>query len=87
MRENIAMTKLYIEAQTRLSTFHAARRRFLAGLRTNRRGTVSWEYILVAAIVVVAVGTAFGPGKTGAIEAALAGGITTIITSFTGFAV
>jgi pilus assembly protein Flp/PilA len=57
----------------------------LARLRTDKDGTVSWEYILVAAIVVAAVGAAFGPGATGAIEGALAGGINTIITLFNGF--
>jgi hypothetical protein len=57
----------------------------LERLRTDKAGTVSWEYILVAALVIVAVGTAFGPGATGAVETALAGGITTIVTAFTGF--
>ena len=57
----------------------------LERLRTDQAGTVSWEYILVAALVIVAVGTAFGPGATGAVEVALAGGITTIVTAFTGF--
>ena len=57
----------------------------LQRLRTDMDGTVSWEYILVAALVVVAVGTAFGPGATGAVEVALANGITTFVTAFTGF--
>ena len=57
----------------------------LGRLRTDMDGTVSWEYILVAALVIVAVGTAFGPGATGAVEVALKNGITAIVTSFTGF--
>jgi hypothetical protein len=57
----------------------------LARLRADKDGTVSWEYILVAALVIVAVGTAFGPGATGAVEVALKNGITTIVTSFSGF--
>ena len=57
----------------------------LQRLRTDKNGTVSWEYILVAALVIVAVGTAFGSGTTGAVETALAGGIGKIVTSFNGF--
>ena len=57
----------------------------LQRLRTDKDGTVSWEYILVAALVIVAVGTAFGPGATGAVEVALKTGIATIVTSFNGF--
>jgi pilus assembly protein Flp/PilA len=65
--------------------YYAKARDLLARLRADMDGTVSWEYILVAALVIVAVGTAFGPGATGAVEAALANGITTIVTAFTGF--
>jgi len=65
--------------------YYVKARDLLERLRTDRDGTVSWEYILVAALVIVAVGTAFGPGATGAVEAALAAGITTIVTSFSGF--
>jgi hypothetical protein len=57
-------------------------RDFLKRLRTDKDGTVSWEYILVAAVVVVAVGTAFGPGASGSIETALANGITDIVADF-----
>ena len=79
------MTKLCVVAQTRLADIHDARRRLVDGLRSNRRGTVSWEYVLVAALVVVAVGTAFGPGASGAVEAALAAGIGKVVTAFNGF--
>jgi pilus assembly protein Flp/PilA len=65
--------------------YYVKTRDMLERLRTDRDGTVSWEYILVAALVIIAVGTAFGPGATGAVEVALKGGITTIVTSFTGF--
>jgi pilus assembly protein Flp/PilA len=68
------MLKYYIKASD-----------LLTRLRTDMDGTVSWEYILVAAMVIVAVGTAFGPGATGAVEVALKGGVTSIVTSFTGF--
>ena len=57
----------------------------LERLRADQDGTVSWEYILVAALVIVAVGTAFGPGATGAVETALATGLTTIVGLFNGF--
>ena len=75
------MLKTYLKTGYLLERLRAD----LERLRTDKDGTVSWEYILVAAIVVVAVGTAFGPGATGAIETALAGGIATIVASFTGF--
>jgi len=65
--------------------FYVKNRDLLERLRADKDGTVSWEYILVAALVIVAVGTAFGPGATGAVEVALANGITTIVTSFSGF--
>ena len=65
--------------------YYVKARDLLGRLRTDKDGTVSWEYILVAALVIVAVGTAFGPGATGAVETALAAGITTIVTSFNGF--
>jgi len=65
--------------------YYVKARDLLGRLRTDRDGTVSWEYILVAALVIVAVGTAFGPGATGAVEVALAKGVTTIVTSFNGF--
>jgi hypothetical protein len=57
-------------------------RDLLKRLRTDKDGTVSWEYILVAAVVVVAVGTAFGSGSSGAIEAALSNGINSIVSDF-----
>jgi len=65
--------------------YYVKTRDLLERLRTDKDGTVSWEYILVAALVIVAVGTAFGPGATGAVEVALANGVAKIVTSFNGF--
>ena len=65
--------------------YYVKARDLIGRLRTDMDGTVSWEYILVAALVIVAVGTAFGPGATGAVEVALANGITTIVNSFNGY--
>jgi pilus assembly protein Flp/PilA len=65
--------------------YYVKTRDLLERLRTDVDGTVSWEYILVAALVIVAVGTAFGPGATGAVEVALGNGLTAIVTAFTGF--
>jgi Flp pilus assembly pilin Flp len=49
----------------------------LARLRADKDGVVSFEYVIVAACIVAAVAAAFG-GKTGGIETALAGAITSI---------
>jgi hypothetical protein len=68
------MLKLYVKTHDLLDR-----------LSTDKAGTVSWEYVLVAALVVVAVGTAFGPGATGAVEVALKNGIGTVVTAFNGF--
>jgi hypothetical protein len=42
---------------------------------------VSWEYLLVAAVVIIAVGTAFG-GAGGPLETALANGVSDILADF-----
>ena len=65
--------------------YYVKARDLLGRLRTDMDGTVSWEYILVAALVIIAVGTAFGPGATGAVEVALQNGVTDIVNSFNGF--
>jgi pilus assembly protein Flp/PilA len=54
------MLKFYIQ------TREAARR-----LRTDNRGVVSFEYVIVAACIVAAVAAAFGTGTTSGIGAAL----------------
>ena len=60
------MLKYYIKA-----------REALANLRANEDGVVSFEYVIVAALVVGAVGVAFGNGATG-IGATLTTGLTAI---------
>ena len=65
--------------------YYVKARDLLGRLRTDQDGTVSWEYILVAAWSSSPWGPAFGPGATGAVEVALTNGITAIVTSFTGF--
>ena len=40
-------------------------------LRTDKRGVVSFEYVIVAACIVAAVAAAFGTGATGGIGTAL----------------
>jgi pilus assembly protein Flp/PilA len=56
---------------------------FLSMLRTDEKGVVSFEYVIVAACVVAAVAAAFGTGGTGPITDALTGAITTISNSVT----
>ena len=55
----------------------------LKNLQTDEDGVVSFEYIIVAACIIGAVAAAFGTGATGAIGAALSGGITAVTTAFT----
>jgi pilus assembly protein Flp/PilA len=55
----------------------------LKNLRADQDGVVSFEYIIVAACIIGAVAAAFGTGATGAIGAALSGGITAITAAFT----
>lgn len=50
--------------------------------RKDKDGTVSWEYLLVAAVVIIAVGTAFG-GAAGPLEKALGNGISDVVADFT----
>ncbi|WP_262049135.1 hypothetical protein [Bradyrhizobium sp. Bra78] len=47
----------------------------LKQLRADKRGVVSFEYVIVAACIVGAVVAAFGPGATGTIFTALSGAI------------
>jgi pilus assembly protein Flp/PilA len=53
----------------------------LKRLRTDNDGVVSFEYVIVAALVVGAVGVAFGNGTSG-IGAILGTGFTAISTAF-----
>jgi pilus assembly protein Flp/PilA len=59
----------------------------LKGLRANKDGVVSFEYVIVAACVVGAVIAAFGTGSTGAIEQALNTVLTAITTAVSGVTV
>ena len=52
-------------------------------LLSDKRGVVSFEYVIVAACVVGAVGVAFGTGGTGAIATALKNAIAAIVISLT----
>ncbi|MGY8637457.1 hypothetical protein RAD15_33805 [Bradyrhizobium sp. 14AA] len=61
------MLKLYIKAT------EAVKR-----LRSDNGGVVSFEYVIVAACVVAAVGLAFGAGGTGPISSALSAAISSI---------
>jgi pilus assembly protein Flp/PilA len=47
-------------------------------LRADKDGVVSFEYVIVAACVVAAVGLAFGLGGTGPISSALSSSISSI---------
>ena len=53
----------------------------LKRLRSDEKGVVSFEYVIVAACVVGAVITAFGTGSTGAIETALSTVLNLITTA------
>ena len=54
----------------------------LERLRTDKDGVVSFEYIIVAACIIVAVAAAFGTGAGGAVGTALTNGITAISAAF-----
>ena len=61
------MLKFYIKATEALKP-----------LRSDNAGVVSFEYVIVAACVVAAVGLAFGAGGTGPISSALSAAISSI---------
>ncbi|WP_063694609.1 hypothetical protein [Bradyrhizobium stylosanthis] len=61
------MLKFYIKATEALKH-----------LRSDNAGVVSFEYVIVAACVVAAVGLAFGAGGTGPISSALSAAISSI---------
>jgi pilus assembly protein Flp/PilA len=52
----------------------------LKRLRTDQDGVVSFEYIIVAACIVVAVGLAFGTDTTSGIGLALKNGIALVVS-------
>ena len=50
-------------------------------LRSDKAGVVSFEYLIVAALIIAAVGLAYGTGGS-KISAALTKGITAVTTAF-----
>ena len=65
------MLKFYVKAND-----------LLERLRTDKDGVVSFEYIVVAALVIAAVGVAYSTGAVN-IKTVLGTGITTLSTNFT----
>ena len=66
------------------SMFYLKTREMLERLRTDQDGVVSFEYVIVAACIVGAVGAAFGTTAGGGIGAALTtaiGNITAAVTA------
>ena len=55
----------------------------MKALVKNEDGVVSFEYVIVAACVVGAVGLAFGTGAGGAIKVALSNAISAIVLKIT----
>jgi pilus assembly protein Flp/PilA len=66
------MLKYYIK------TSEALRR-----LRTDKDGVVSFEYVIVAALVIAAVAAVFGGNGVGTIRGALTQGLTAITNAMT----
>jgi len=56
----------------------------LRQLRSDAKGVVSFEYVIVAACIVAAVITAFGATGTGSIGTALTGAIGKIVAKING---
>jgi pilus assembly protein Flp/PilA len=65
------MLKFYVKAND-----------LLERLRTDKDGVVSFEYIVVAALVIAAVGVAYSTGAVN-IQTVLTGGVGTLATNFT----
>jgi Flp pilus assembly pilin Flp len=66
------MLKFYVKASDLLSR-----------LRTDKDGVVSFEYVIVAAVVVGAVGAVFGTANANGISGMLTTGFKAINTAFT----
>jgi hypothetical protein len=54
----------------------------LESLRSEAKGTASFEYVVVAACIVTVVGTAFNAGAGGPIKATLTDALTAISVAF-----
>jgi len=61
------MLKYYVQARS-----------LLDGIRSDKKGVVSFEYVIVAACIVAAVAAAFGTSTSSGIGAALSAAITKI---------
>ncbi|MBR1283020.1 hypothetical protein JQ597_13320 [Bradyrhizobium sp. AUGA SZCCT0177] len=57
----------------------------LKRVRADKDGVVSFEYVLVAACIIAAVGAAFGSVGGGTITTMLTTGLTAVLTAFTTF--
>jgi pilus assembly protein Flp/PilA len=55
----------------------------LKRLRTDKDGVVSFEYVIVAALVIAAVAAVFGGNGAGTIRGALTQGLTAITNAMT----
>ena len=73
------MTKSYIAAREAI----LRNRGSVVRMVQDENGVVSFEYLIVAACIIAAVGVAFGTSGTTGIGAALTTGIGTITASFT----
>ncbi|WP_294539715.1 hypothetical protein [uncultured Rhodoblastus sp.] len=68
------MLKIYVKASD-----------LLASLRSDKRGVVSFEYVIVAAAIITAVGLAFsGTGIGGALTTAVSTVVTKLTTAMGG---
>ncbi|WGR92973.1 hypothetical protein MTX26_24030 [Bradyrhizobium sp. ISRA443] len=52
-------------------------------LRADKDGVISFEYVIIAACIVTAVGAAFNTGASGPMKDALTGAVNTIATNVT----
>ena len=57
----------------------------LQRVRVDKDGVVSFEYVLVAACIITALGAAFGSVGAGAITTTLTTGLTAVLTAFSTF--
>ena len=73
------MTKSYIAARETILRARGS----VVRMVHDENGVVSFEYLIVAACIIAAVGLAFGGTGAGTIKGALSSGISTIATSLT----
>ena len=63
--------------------YYVKTREALHRLRTDKDGVVSFEYVIVAALVIAAVATVFKGTGAGTIQGALNAGVTAITNAMT----